>query len=169
MNTRRSRRARRTTAGAKAVQRLPRRRGWRAASDANGRVPPRATPRKSEWTLQLRVWLERDGRAVLGRGRALLLEAIDRTNSISAAARELGMSYRRAWELVRETNEAAGVPFVAAVAGGHRGGGSRLTAAGREGVREFQALERHLLALSDQASAFWRMPKKGRGPQRSHT
>ena len=51
------------------------------------------------WTVRLRVWVERDGRAVLGPGRLELLEGIDRHHSISAAARAMGMSYRHAWLL----------------------------------------------------------------------
>ncbi len=64
------------------------------------------------WGLKVRVWVERDGRKVLGPGRAELLEQIDKLHSISAAAKAMNMSYRRAWELVRDTNEAAGVELV---------------------------------------------------------
>ena len=79
----------------------------------------------SDWSVGLRVWVERAGRAVLGKGRLELLEGIGRHGSISAAARQLGMSYRRAWLLVQDSNEAAGTPLVEAVAGGPNG--KRLT------------------------------------------
>jgi hypothetical protein len=49
------------------------------------------------WTIGLRVWIERAGQAILGQGRAELLDGIERWHSISAAARQLGMSYRHAW------------------------------------------------------------------------
>ena len=55
---------------------------------------------KSRWGLKVRVWVERDGRKVLGPGRVELLGHIDRLRSITAAAKQMGMSYRRAWELV---------------------------------------------------------------------
>jgi molybdate transport system regulatory protein len=82
------------------------------------------------WGLKVRVWVERDGRKVLGRGRVELLRLIDRRRSISAAAREMGMSYRRAWGLVRDMNEAAGGPLVAVTTGGPGGGGAALTPGG---------------------------------------
>ncbi len=93
------------------------------------------------WSVRVRVWVERAGRAVLGEGRLELLEAIERTHSISAAARQLGMSYRRAWLLVQEANAAAGLPLVSAKTGGQRGGGAALTAHGRDVVAVFRRLQ----------------------------
>jgi molybdenum ABC transporter molybdate-binding protein len=83
------------------------------------------------WGVGLRVWIERAGRSILGPGRRALLEAIDGSHSISAAARQLGMSYRRAWELVQDMNAAAGEPLVTAATGGVHGGGAALTPLGR--------------------------------------
>src|SRR6516162_10034484 len=80
-----------------------------------------------DWSVGMRVWLERRGVAVLGKGRLELLEAIDRHQSISAAARHLGMSYRHAWMLIQATNDAAGRDLVTTAAGGHHGGGATLT------------------------------------------
>jgi molybdate transport system substrate-binding protein len=102
-----------------------------------------------DWTVGLRVWVERAGRAVLGPGRLELLEAIDRDHSISAAARNLGMSYRRAWLLVQGVNEAAGVPLVVAATGGVQGGGAVLTARGREVVAVFRELQARLHHSAD--------------------
>jgi molybdenum ABC transporter molybdate-binding protein len=97
-----------------------------------------------DWTVGLRVWGERAGRAVLGKGRLDLLEGIDRFRSISAAARQMGMSYRRAWLLVQRINEAAGAPLVEAATGGSHGGGARLTPFGRQAVATFHELDTHL-------------------------
>lgn len=94
-----------------------------------------------DWSLGVRVWVERAGRAVLGKGRLELLEGIDRWHSISAAARQMGMSYRRAWLLVQDVNEAAGEPLVVAATGGSRGGGATLTPLGRRAVRLFRELD----------------------------
>src|SRR5262245_23411222 len=88
----------------------------------------------SDWTVGLRVWIERAGQALLGPGRATLLEAIHGHRSISAAARAIGMSYRHAWLLVQDINEAAGRPLIEAVTGGQHGGGARLTPAGHQVV-----------------------------------
>jgi molybdate transport system regulatory protein len=95
---------------------------------------------KSRWGLKVRVWVERDGRKVLGPGRVELLEHIDRERSISAAAKKMNMSYRRAWSLVQDMNEAAGVPLVEASTGGTGGGGASVTAHGREAIRLYRGL-----------------------------
>jgi molybdate transport system regulatory protein len=93
-----------------------------------------------QWSVGLRVWVERRGKAVLGEGRADLLAGIDRTHSISAAARSLKISYRHAWLMVQAVNEAAGVPFVESAVGGVKGGGARLTDRGRAALDGFQRL-----------------------------
>jgi molybdate transport system regulatory protein len=68
---------------------------------------------------------------VLGPGKVELLEAIDRTGSISAAGREMGMSYRRAWVLVSALNEMFGRTLVTTSPGGAGGGGAQVTEFGR--------------------------------------
>lgn len=99
---------------------------------------------KKDWTIGLRIWVERQGRAILGKGRLELLEGIDRWHSISAAARQMGMSYRRAWLLVQSINEAAGEPLVAAAVGGAHGGGAQLTPHGRMALVVFRELQDQL-------------------------
>lgn len=74
----------------------------------------------------------------LGPGKADLLRAIDETGSISAAARRMRMSYRRAWLLVHTMNECFRSPLVEAEKGGPDGGGARLTATGREVLVHYQ-------------------------------
>jgi len=77
----------------------------------------------------------------LGPGKTALLEAIEETGSISAAARALGMAYRHAWELVDDLNTCFAPGVVAAATGGREGGGARLTPFGRELVRRFRKME----------------------------
>jgi molybdate transport system regulatory protein len=77
----------------------------------------------------------------IGPGKINLLEAIDRVGSISAAGRALGMSYKRAWDLVDALNKLLGVAVVTASTGGHRGGGATLTDAGRNLVADYRAIE----------------------------
>lgn len=95
---------------------------------------------KPAWGIKVRVWVERGGVKVLGPGRVELLEHIQRQSSISAAAKQMGMSYRRAWELVQAMNEAAGVSLVEAKPGGSGGGGATITANGLEAIRMYRAL-----------------------------
>ncbi len=88
---------------------------------------------------QVRVLL---GSAVaIGPGKADLVEAIERTGSISAAAREMGMSYRRAWELVDTMNRCFRSAVVRTSTGGSGGGGAKVTAFGHDVVQRYRAME----------------------------
>ena len=77
----------------------------------------------------------------IGPGKIALLEAIGQTGSITSSAKKLGMSYRRAWLLVDETNRCLVRPAVQTATGGQRGGGTSLTPVGIELVRRYRALE----------------------------
>lgn len=77
----------------------------------------------------------------IGPGKVTLLEQIDRTGSISAAARALGMSFRRAWFLVETMNTAFREPVVRTNVGGREGGGTGLTAFGQEVVTRYRRME----------------------------
>jgi molybdate transport system substrate-binding protein len=97
-----------------------------------------------DWGVRLQAWVERAGRPVLGPEQLQILEAIDRCQSISAAARALGIPYRRAWELVQGMNEAAREPLVSTATGGVQGGGARLTPLGRWAAAGFHRLQDNL-------------------------
>jgi molybdate transport system regulatory protein len=77
----------------------------------------------------------------MGPGKARLISLIDSTGSISAAAREMGMSYRRAWQLVEAINASFNRPVVIKTAGGRHGGGAAVTAFGREIVAHYHEME----------------------------
>ncbi len=77
----------------------------------------------------------------IGPGKAALIEAIDRTGSISAAARDMGMSYRRAWDLVDIMNRCFRRDLVTTATGGSGGGGARVTAFGRDILARYRAME----------------------------
>jgi molybdate transport system regulatory protein len=89
----------------------------------------------------------------LGPGKARLLECIAETGSISAAARQMEMSYRRAWLLVDELNGMFGKPVVETTAGGSGGGGARVTEFGARVVTAFRAMERQADALAKASMA----------------
>ncbi len=91
-------------------------------------------------SLSLRINLDPNGR--IGPGKIDLLEEIAAFGSISAAARNMKMSYKRAWDLVEEMNRLFGKPLVSAQVGGKRGGGARLTPTGLAVVSRFRAIER---------------------------
>ncbi|MFZ1468549.1 MAG: LysR family transcriptional regulator [Paracoccaceae bacterium] len=77
----------------------------------------------------------------LGPGKAELMERIRDTGSISAAGRQMEMSYKRAWMLVEEMNAAFKEPLVASSRGGPGGGGAHLTPMGAQVLHQFRALE----------------------------
>jgi molybdate transport system regulatory protein len=75
----------------------------------------------------------------IGHGKVRLLEAVATAGSISAAARSLDMTYRRAWELIDHMNKAFGRPLVSGHAGSS--GGAELTALGRDVITRYRAIE----------------------------
>ncbi len=77
----------------------------------------------------------------MGPGKAELISRIGATGSISAAAREMHMSYRRAWLLVEAINASFAEPVVVTAIGGKRGGGASVTGFGRDLVAHFHAME----------------------------
>ena len=91
--------------------------------------------------LKVKLQLTCGDRFALGPGKADLLAAIDREGSISGAARALGMSYRRAWLLVDETNRCFRERLVETLAGGGRERGARLTESGRTVLQAYRALD----------------------------
>jgi molybdate transport system regulatory protein len=92
-----------------------------------------------ETQVSIRIDLETGGR--IGPGKIALLEAISKTGSISAAARSINMSYRRAWLLVDETNKLLNEPAVTAAARGASGGGAILTPVGRKIIQHYHSIE----------------------------
>jgi len=81
------------------------------------------------------------GAPAMGPGKAELIERIAQTGSISAAARAMGMSYRRAWQLVEALNTAYKKPVVVTAIGGQRGGGARVTPHGKRLAVLFRTME----------------------------
>lgn len=77
----------------------------------------------------------------MGPGKAELISHIEATGSISAAARQMNMSYRRAWLLVEAINDSFVEPVVLTAIGGKRGGGTQVTPFGQQLVVQFRAME----------------------------
>lgn len=78
---------------------------------------------------------------MIGPGKAELLERIDRAGSIAAAGREMGMSYKRAWELIGTLNAMFREPLVTRTRGGPGGGGAVLTDHGQQVLSIYRAFE----------------------------
>lgn len=98
-------------------------------------------------TLSLRIKFGPNGH--IGPGKVELLEQIAAFGSISAGARQMSMSYKRAWELVEEMNRLFGKPVLDTQKGGKKGGGAQLTPIGLAVVSRFRAIERAALAVAE--------------------
>jgi molybdate transport system regulatory protein len=96
--------------------------------------------------LKLRILFDT---AMLGPGKAELLQRIGETGSIAAAGRQMQMSYKRAWSLVEEMNAAFREPLVSSARGGAGGGGAQVTETGQEVLRRYLAV----LEAAEQAGA----------------
>lgn len=88
---------------------------------------------------QIRVMLDEE--IAMGPGKADLLEAIRETGSISAAGKQMGMSYRRAWLLADTMNRCFREPLIQTAKGGSHGGGAQLTTLGEEVLATYRAMQ----------------------------
>ena len=89
-------------------------------------------------SIRNRLWLMKDGRSFLGEGRVALLKAIEEHGSISAAARSMNMSYKKAWEAIDAMNSLSDEPLVIRTTGGSGGGGTKVTKAGKEAIELYE-------------------------------
>jgi len=116
-------------------------------------VPPARsrTPAKraAQPVFRFRPRVTRGGSIAIGPGKIALLEAIESTGSITAAAKSLDMSYRRAWLLLDEVNRSLKSLAVDSAKGGERGGGTTLTDAGRELIRLYRRIEARAATACD--------------------
>ncbi len=107
--------------------------------------------RKSHNGLDIRskIWIEAGGEPVFGRGRRFLLEAIDSHGSINQAAREVDISFRKAWCHIKAMEERLGVKLIERQTGGKNGGGAILTADARKFLKKYEALEKGIQEIVD--------------------
>lgn len=115
--------------------------------------------------IRLSIRLNFEGARRLGPGKVALLEAIEASGSITGAAKALGMSYRRAWLLLEETNALFTNASAETAQGGRQGGGAQLTPFGREVVARYRSAERALRRYAEEDLSFFEehlrpMPKR---------
>jgi molybdate transport system regulatory protein len=132
------------------------------------RLSPPAEARASGPGIRFR--LDFHDQCSVGIGKICLLEAIERTGSLSQAARDIGMSYRRAWLLIDSMNAEFDTPVINATVGGSGGGGAQLTPFGRELVQAYRNLEARIapLALEHMSEVVTHVagPRRGARPPR---
>ena len=115
---------------------------------------------------RLRISIVFESGARIGPGKAKLLESIRDTGSISAAAREMGMSYKRAWLLLDSMNQTFTEPVVTAAPGGSGGGGATLTPFGAEVLERYRSVHERAAALAvDDMAALARRARPDAGPK----
>ena len=86
------------------------------------------------------LWVERNGERFFGPGPVELLERIEKTGSINQAARQMKMSYKKAWEIINALNTNAGHPYVVTQTGGTSGGGSTITIEAKAMIARYRQL-----------------------------
>jgi molybdate transport system regulatory protein len=100
-------------------------------------------------TIRVRCWVDMDGVKFFGPGRAELLQLIEKSGSIAQAAKEMGMSYRKAWAMVDEMNSRGRKPYVTRYKGGENGGGAELTETGRKVLTAYRKFMEKIDTLVD--------------------
>lgn len=89
--------------------------------------------------IRFKIWLERDGKVIFGRGREEIFRAIEECRSLQAAAKKLKMSYRAAWGRIKASEERLGIPLVES---GGAGKSMHLTAQAKALLEAFDRIER---------------------------
>lgn len=96
--------------------------------------------------VKCRLWIEKDGKYIMGDGLYELLTAIDQQGSINKAATELSMSYRQAWGKIKQSEACLGIRLIYTRTGGERGGGSSLTVDAKDMLRRYSELREKAVA-----------------------
>ncbi len=89
----------------------------------------------------------------MGPGRIELMEGILKHGSIARAAQDMGMSYRKAWQLVKDMNAVAGKALVERHLGGKSGGGAAVTKEGKEAMKQYYTIQKQAMSLFEKAGA----------------
>ena len=101
------------------------------------------------YKIKSRIWIESDKHVLLGEGRVQLLKRIDETGSLSKAAKELNISYKKAWNLLDSVNKSAKKPVTINSIGGKGGGGAELTDYGKSLILAFDEINKNCWEFLD--------------------
>jgi molybdate transport system regulatory protein len=88
-----------------------------------------------------KIWLDHNGKA-FGEGPYELLKRVEKTTSLHKAAQEMGMSYSKAWKLIQTMEKRLGFSLLGKKIGGLFGGGSQVTAKGKELMKSYEQFEK---------------------------
>ncbi len=93
-----------------------------------------------KYQIKFKLWVEKDGDIIIGLGRDKLLREIEKTGSISKAAKNVGMSYKKAWSFLKTMESRLGVKLVKTHRGGKKGGGTELTEEAKQLLSDFEKI-----------------------------
>ena len=103
----------------------------------------------TDFSVKVKIWLEKGDKSVLGPGRMAILEAIEKTGSLTHATEECQISFRKAWKLINEINELLDYPAVKSERGGKGGGGKTvLTEYGKKLVKQYKFIKVKITELT---------------------
>jgi molybdate transport system regulatory protein len=97
-------------------------------------------PLQKNLEIRLRCWITLEGEKFFGPGRMQLLLGIQEEGSISKAAKTMGMSYKKAWDMINDLNARGQQPYVILKKGGEKGGGAEVTPHALQVIEFFQSL-----------------------------
>jgi len=112
------------------------------------------TQKNKETKVRIKVWLDVNGHTVLGEGGASLLRAIQRTGSISKAAKEVGVSYKFAWDYIKKIEKVLQKEIVKTFRGGNTRGGAVLTEDGIRLLKEYETARNRINACVSEFENF---------------
>ena len=101
------------------------------------------------YRIKSRLWIECNDHILLGEGRVQLLKAIEKTGSLSKAAKSLNLSYKKAWHLIDSVNKSAKKPVTISSTGGKGGGGAELTQYGKSLITAFDEINKNCWEFLD--------------------
>lgn len=104
----------------------------------------------NDFGIRSKLWIESGGGPFFGNGKVLLLKAIGRHGSISQAAKEVNISYRKAWSYIKTMEERLGIPLVECKAGGKNGGGATLSPEIRDFLARYDRIEKEVRLKADE-------------------
>ena len=106
-------------------------------------------PPQKNLEIRLRCWITLEGEKFFGPGRMQLLLGIQEEGSISKAAKTMGMSYKKAWDMINDLNTRGQQPYVILKKGGEKGGGAELTPHALQVIGLFQTLNSEFQKVAD--------------------
>ncbi len=109
--------------------------------------------------IKFKCWVEAEGEKSYGPGPHQLIKSIQMEGSLSKAAEQMNMSYKKAWGLVQRLNNNSEEPWVLLKKGGQHGGGAEITPQAIKAMQEYEKLQQKITALLEQQEELIRVLK----------